>query len=255
MGEKQSLSPFAVALTEARLARALSIDETAKATLLSDKQILGLESDDYSYFYNVSFGIRSAETYATFLGVDLSLEGAPSRGTLDPVPLVTSVDQTSSPIKHHKLIGGRSGLLSALAVVIVFLLAYMLLPFDKNERADRAVERASESNDISSPVIGNQSQSIEPIVKKDDSIVWDRDAKENRFFIVVNKQTWISAKDSLNTSLIDGVQKPTTGTRVVGKKPFTVVVEDAEAVEIYYLGNRVRPDGKIFPGILVTVRR
>lgn len=76
-GRDPRVIAFAVALRQARLARALSINDVAKATLLSDKQILGLENDDYSYFYNGLFASRSADAYAAFLGVDFNLDGAP----------------------------------------------------------------------------------------------------------------------------------------------------------------------------------
>lgn len=82
---------------------------------------------------------------------------------------------------------------------------------------------------------------------------WDRTAKENRFFIVINKATAISAKDSLGASLLSGPQQPTTGRRVVGKKPFHILVEDAEAVEIYYLGSRIRPNRQKIPDISVAI--
>jgi hypothetical protein len=71
MRESRSLSPFAGALRQARLSRALSIDDVARTTLLSDKQILGLENDDYSYFYNGLFAARSADACAALLGVDV----------------------------------------------------------------------------------------------------------------------------------------------------------------------------------------
>ncbi len=73
----KDLSAFASALRETRCVRSLTIDDVAKALLLSDKQILGLESDDLSYFYSRNYAERAALSYATLLGVDVALPGAP----------------------------------------------------------------------------------------------------------------------------------------------------------------------------------
>ncbi|MEY3466370.1 MAG: Helix-turn-helix domain [Pseudomonadota bacterium] len=73
----QSVSPFAVALREARLRRSLTIADVAAKTLLSDKQIVGLENDDLSYFYGAAFANKAAATYAALLEVDPALPGGP----------------------------------------------------------------------------------------------------------------------------------------------------------------------------------
>lgn len=123
MEEERSLSAFAVALRQARLSRALSVSDGVKATLLSDKQILGLENDDYSYFYNSAFAYRSAATYAKFLDVDLALEGAPSQDNRQPPRLVASIETASKSNKSPTLSGSRYRPVLVLGL-LVFLLAY-----------------------------------------------------------------------------------------------------------------------------------
>lgn len=44
MEAERSLSPFAVAMRQARLSKTLAIADVMKATLLSDRQIIGLET-------------------------------------------------------------------------------------------------------------------------------------------------------------------------------------------------------------------
>lgn len=289
MGEIRALSPFAVALRQARLARALSINDVAKATLLSDKQILGLENDDYSYFYNGLFASRSADAYAAFLGVDFNLDGAPSREAVEYPKLVVSIDKTGTSKKHTKLSVLFSSSVFWFLLIGALLLAYGLhssemigsreqpvaareagssrpMPSDKSVVSDStfrsfddttpevtSVEWVPESTKVLPP-IDTLTPPTEPETTNIDLPEWDRYAKENRFFIIINKQTWISAKDSRNNSLMDGVQAPTFGKRVEGRNPFSIVLDDADAVEIYYLGNRVRPNRNTFPGIVVTVR-
>ena len=294
MRDDRSLSPFAVALRQARLSRALSINDVVKAILLSDKQVLGLENDDYSYFYNMSYAATAAESYASFLGVDVRLEGAPSRDKQQPPRLVTSIDKTSTSAKPQRLFDSPRRPFIWFALIVLFLLVYVIRSCEDAEVTSQAIavdeqslqsrylneqapldETVSDASDISRSeaasvewvpdvnevatpaisAISNPKLQIPPKPEKNESLEWDRDAKENRFFIVINKQTWISARDSLNSSLMDGVQKPTTGRRVIGKKPFVVVLEDPNAVEIYYLKNRIRPGNSGNSGISVAVRR
>lgn len=288
-GEKL-LSPFAVALRQARLSKSLSISESMKATLLSDKQILGLENDDYSYFYNISYAAIAAETYAKFLGVDLTLEGAPSRDNMQSPRLVTSIDRGSTTKKRQRLFEGRYSPLFWFFLIVIFLLVYVIRSCEDREVSNQiiavddqllqrrypneetlqeeavidatgastseaaSVEWVPDVKAVPKPAISDPQPAIAPRSVKNDSQEWDRDAKENRFFIIINKQTWISAKDSLNKVLIEGTPQPTTGRRVIGKKPFLIVLEDPSAVEIYYLGSRIRPGNTGNPGISVVER-
>lgn len=289
MGEICALSPFAVALRQARLARALSINDVAKATLLSDKQILGLENDDYSYFYNGLFASRSADAYAAFLGVDCNLDGAPSREAVEYPKLVFSIDKTGTSKKHTKLPVLFSSSVFWFLLIGALALAYGLhscemigsceqpvaaretgssrpMHSDNSVVSDStfgssddttpeatSVEWVPESTKVPPP-IDTPTPPTELATTNIDLPEWDRDAKENRFFIIINKQTWISAKDSLNKVLIEGTPQPTTGRRVIGKKPFLIVLEDPSAVEIYYLGSRIRPGNTGNPGISVVER-
>ena len=289
MAEERSLSPFAVALRQSRLSRALSVSDGVKATLLSDKQILGLENDDYSYFYNSAFAYRSAATYAKFLDVDLALEGAPSQDNRQLPRLVVSIETTSKSNKSRRLSGSRYRPVFFLGLLVVLLLAYVFRSSHSTSSANQEVTsrvienlpRPSPSPEAATPTL--------PIAMNDDPtstatppdaetvqlrvapatiesipqstaqleisqpLEWDQTAKENRFFIVINKATAISARDSLGTSLLSGLQQPTTGRRVVGKKPFEILVSDAEAVEIYYLGARIRPNRQNSPDISVAI--
>lgn len=289
MDKERSLSAFAVALRKARLSRALSVSDGVKVTLLSDKQILGLENDDHSYFYNSAFAYRSAATYAKFLDVDLALEGAPLQNNRQLPRLVASIENASKSNKSPVLSGSRYQPVFFLGLLVFFLLAYVFRSSYSTSRADQemasqVVENLPQSppsvkaatptlpiamddvpssmaapSDDEAAMFGGAPPTIESIPRSNDQLKiskpleWDRTAKENRFFIVINKATTISAIDSLRTSLLSGLQQPTTGRRVVGKKPFEILVSDAEAVEIYYLGARIRPDRENISDISVAI--
>lgn len=63
------LREFARALRSARTLRQMSVDTASRECLLSDKQILGLETADLRPFYSAAYARRGAERYARFLGV------------------------------------------------------------------------------------------------------------------------------------------------------------------------------------------
>jgi len=70
MSDAQSrMTEFARALRQARTLRKLSVEHVSRECLLSDKQILGLETADLRPFYSPTYAARGAERYAKFLGV------------------------------------------------------------------------------------------------------------------------------------------------------------------------------------------
>ncbi len=289
MRESRTLSPFAVALRQARLSRALSINDVTKATLLSDKQVLGLENDDYSYFYNGLFASRSADIYAAFLGVDFKLDGAPSREATEPPKLVVSIDKTGAAKNHKKRPGLFSSSVFWFLLICTLLLAYGLhscemigsreqpvavreagspLPMasDRSVVSDSTLgsfdDTAPEATSVER-VPGNQSptSSEERLAEETKStnnlhtlVGVGPDAKETRFFIVIKALTSVTAKDATGKTLIDGEQQPIGGRRVSGEPPFLISLADPDVVEVYYLGSRIRPGRSDIVGIRVVTK-
>jgi len=106
MERDNTLSELATALRTARNLRGLSIEETSKLLLMSDKQIVGLENDDHSHFYTPYFAEKATTSYAEFLGLDTSLyKIAPIISALNPdpphTPLHSKGQQRISALKAH----------------------------------------------------------------------------------------------------------------------------------------------------------
>ncbi len=59
-------------LSQARLAKRLTIDEVAHATKLRPDKIVSLENDDFSRFGSLAYGKGFLQIYARYLGVDIS---------------------------------------------------------------------------------------------------------------------------------------------------------------------------------------
>src|SRR3954447_14416609 len=61
-------------LSQARLAKQLTIDEAAHATKLRPDKIVALENDDLARFGSLAYGKGFLQMYARYLGVDISDE-------------------------------------------------------------------------------------------------------------------------------------------------------------------------------------
>jgi cytoskeletal protein RodZ len=59
-------------LSQARLAKHLTIDEVAHATKLRPDKIVALENDDFSRFGSLAYGKGFLQIYARYLGIDLT---------------------------------------------------------------------------------------------------------------------------------------------------------------------------------------
>lgn len=268
--QPRGVSPFADALRRARLHRSLTIGDVSRETLLSDRQIVGLENDDLSYFYTPAFAEKAAQSYAALLRVDPSLDGGPPYGRPGSAAITTSLIASPSIVKPPST-AWRLPLIG-FTLICLSLAAYagrtfwpseplaprLAPPLAPKMTATAIVEPPLELSPpsmppsvappVPAPVVAPEP--VAPVVIPNAADL--ADAKANRFFLVITRQTTISARDGRGMLLLSGVQQPTSGKRVSGAPPFDIAIADDAAVEIYYLGNRVRPDRPPVAGITVS---
>jgi hypothetical protein len=103
--------------------------------------------------------------------------------------------------------------------------------------------------------VATPAAAIEPTGHLDSTLTPVPDDREHRFFLVVTRDVTIRAKDVYGTVLLNGLQRPDGGRRVVGEPPFEVEVSNEDAVEIYYRGQRIRPGANTYDGIVASVVR
>lgn len=283
----KDLSAFASALRETRCVRSLTIDDVAKALLLSDKQILGLESDDLSYFYSRTYAERAALSYATLLGVDVALPGAPPYQAPEQASSYKTVllDHDVKKQSSFSRISAPSIAIGIVLLAIAFIAATFFSEPTRQEQTESGVttESTLEENEIveladapesslpqqEDPVIDDnvsvESDSL-PVTKSEPPVVpmvqnevseiaatvetrSNASDKSSRFFIVITRRTVITAKDADGVTILSGEQAMTKGRRVTGTPPFSIEVGDPDAVEVYYLGSRIRPGRNDIEGI------
>ena len=286
----KDLSAFASALRETRCVRSLTIDDVAKALLLSDKQILGLESDDLSYFYSRTYAERAALSYATLLGVGVALPGAPPYQAPEQASSYKTVllDHDVKKQSSFSRISAPSIAIGIVLLAIAFIAATFFSEPTRQEQTESGVttESALEENEIveladapesslpqqEDPVIDDnvsvESDSL-PVTKSEPPVVpmvqnevseiaatvetrSNASDKSSRFFIVITRRTVITAKDADGVTILSGEQAMTKGRRVTGTPPFSIEVGDPDAVEVYYLGSRIRPGRTDIDGIRLS---
>jgi hypothetical protein len=281
------VSEFANALRAARFARGTSVVDAANFLLLSDKQIIGLESDDLSYFYTRAYAERAAISYAKLLDVDLSLDGAPPYERFKtPLSYKTVLlDQDIRKTSQFSRLSKTTISIGLTFIAIAFLASSFLSEStsieqdnsDVRELDDAAIkqfdsglespkevvvaqtavvlEKDTADIGISSPVPIVTPDEIAPVQKEIvqniqlSENVTELPEKSSRFVIVNNRTTPVDVKDGRGRLLISGVQAPTKGKRVSGTPPFSIEVADQDAVEVYYLGSRIRPGRNDIDGI------
>jgi hypothetical protein len=253
----EGISPFAVALRDQRRRRSLTIRDITQAVLLSDKQIIGLENDDHTYFYSPAYAGRAARAYAEFLEVDVSLAGGPPYAQADELNFKTALIE--NPAKQASASRLRHLPFAIIGTTISILLAYTFhhAPSVDTETSVRALAPRIEPltrETITSSDIGQESLSAGLTPPLPSVPLINNDDKAKRFFIVIKRPTVVTARDSSGKLLMSGEYAPTGGKRISGQPPFSIILSDPEAAEIYYQGSRIRPTSQPREGITVSTQ-
>ncbi len=260
------VSEFAAALKAGREAAGLSVHHIATQLLLSDMQVLGLENDDLGVFYGVAYAERAAKAYATLLGLPDSLQGGP------PYSTSHTIDAQATPLLHGMSSAVRIGPhvpRGAIAALIVLLLIgagwsvrHFVMP--ANQAAvltvpdTQGVAPAEAAATVPVPVTPVP-VTPEPVAVVADvpaavpqppedqtpgqsmDIEADRGDKRLRFYLVIDSTAVVNAFDGEGNRLLGGRHSPMPGQSYYGTPPFSVQTNDAEAIELYYMGARIRP--------------
>jgi transcriptional regulator with XRE-family HTH domain len=256
---------FGAALRAAREARGLDTRAAATACRLSEDQVQGLEKNQSGSFYSEAYVARAARSYAAFLGVPLIGEYAQTPTMAPPAgpdAAVASTKPVTSTLRSRRSI--RIALvLIATAVVAAVVLLLVVWKWEPRRGMVQAVPEA-EPPGVRSPTAQSAAASLphddaslrqiaapspvtEPVpapapAPAPASAVHGRDdaAADARFFLQVFREVGLTAKDGNGRVLIHGRLSPLAGKRLTGSPPFSVVATDAEAIAVFYRGQRVR---------------
>lgn len=256
------VSEFAAALKAGREAAGLSVHHIATQLLLSDMQVLGLENDDLGVFYGVAYAERAAKAYAAVLGLPDSLQGGP------PYSTAHSIDAQATPLLDGMGSAVRIGPhvpRGAIATLVLLLLvgagwsvrhfvmpvappAVMTMPDTQGVApAEAAVmvpvpvtpEPVAVVADV--PAAAEPEQPVDQTPGQSMDIEADRGDKRLRFYLVIDATAVVNAFDGEGNRLLGGRHSPMPGQSYYGTPPFSVQTNDAEAIELYYMGARIRP--------------
>ncbi len=256
------VSEFAAALKAGREAAGLSVHQVAGQLLLSEMQVVGLENDDLGVFYGVAYAERAAKAYAAVLGLPDSLQGGP------PYSTSHSIDAQATPLLDGMGSAVRIGPhvpRGAIATVVLLLLvgagwgvrhfvmpvappAVMTMPDTQGVApAEAAVmvpvpvtpEPVAVVADV--PAAAEPEQPVDQTPGQSMDIEADRGDKRLRFYLVIDATAVVNAFDGEGNRLLGGRHSPMPGQSYYGTPPFSVQTNDAEAIELYYMGARIRP--------------
>ncbi|MCX7034950.1 MAG: helix-turn-helix domain-containing protein [Proteobacteria bacterium] len=258
------VSEFAAALKAGREAAGLSVHQVAGQLLLSEMQVVGLENDDLGVFYGVAYAERAAKAYAARLGLPDSLQGGP------PYSTAHSIDAQATPLLDGMGSAVRIGPhvpRGAIAVLVLLLLVgagwsvrHFVMPANQPAMLTMpdtlGVAPAEASAPVSAPVpvpteaapvVADVPAAAEPEQPVDQTpgqsmdIEADRGDKRLRFYLVIDATAVVNAFDGEGNRLLGGRHSPMPGQSYYGTPPFSVQTNDAEAIELYYMGARIRP--------------
>ena len=255
------VSAFAEALRAGREAKGWTVPKVANQLLLSDMQVYGLEADDHSAFYGTAYAQRAAIAYAALLELQPDLPGGPPFTSGQPL------DAQAAPLLHSLRSATRIGpqfprslIAGAGLVLVVAAGLWVRHAVVSATRNTAAVAATTDTQGVAPaeaavvpvaapvaldpptpPQSAEQSPADDPLVDSTPDAETDRGDKSLRFYLVINSTAVVNAFDGEGNRLLGGRQSPMPGQSYAGKPPFSLQTNDAEAIELYYMGSRVRP--------------
>ena len=217
---------------DARANLNLSIEEVASKSLINIKYIKAIESGDYSDFPSEVFSRAYFKKYTTFLNLKLDFPAIYLTENRKNKIIIKSFPISSQPI--FKL------LISSLIIVILLVTVFLFLnSTDKNQIKNEpniVITKASEANILKIIQDVQINFDINDEIKSNNQI--EDTFNEGKILLYFKDECWIEIYS--NEELIE-YQLFNSGDNfsMTIKKPFTIVVGNAEAVTGSYEGSNI----------------
>ena len=210
----------------------LSIEEAASNSLINIKYIKAIESGDYSNFPSEGFSRAYFRKYATFLNLKLDFPAIYATENRKNKIINKSFPVSSQPI--YKL------LISSLIIVIILVTVFLFLnPADKNQIKNDPnilITKASEANILKIIQDVQMNFDINEEIKSNNQI--EDNFNEGKILLYFKDECWIEIYS--NEELIEyQLFKSGDNFSMAIRKPFTIVVGNAEAVIGSYEGSNI----------------
>ena len=210
----------------------LSIEEAASNSLINIKYIKAIESGDYSNFPSEGFSRAYFRKYATFLNLKLDFPAIYATENRKNKIINKSFTVSSQPI--YKL------LISSLMIVILLVTVFVFLnTTDKNQIKNDSnilITKASEANILKIIQDVQMNFDINEEIKSNNQI--EDNFNDGKILLYFKDECWIeiySNKELIEYQLFNSGDNFS----MTIKKPFTIVVGNAEAVIGSYEGSNI----------------
>ena len=210
----------------------LSIEEAASKSLINIKYIKAIESGDYSDFPSEGFSRAYFRKYVTFLNLKLDFPAIYATENRKNKIIKKSFPISSQPI--YKL------LISSLIIVMILITVFLFLKAtDKNQIKNDSnilITKVSEANMLKIIQDVQMNFDINEEIKSNNQI--ENNFNEAKILLYFKDECWIEIYS--NEELIE-YQLFNSGDNfsMTIKKPFTIVVGNAEAVTGSYEGSNI----------------
>ena len=210
----------------------LSIEEVASKSLINIKYIKAIESGDYSDFPSEGFSRAYFRKYATFLNLKLDFPAIYETENRKNKIIKKSFPISSKPI--YKL------LISSLIIVILLVTFFLFInSTDKNKIKNDPnilITKASEANILKIIQDVQMNFGINEEIKSNNQI--EDNVNESKILLYFKDECWIEIYS--NEKLIEyQLFNSEDNFSMTIKKPFTIVVGNAEAVVGSYEGSNI----------------
>ena len=210
----------------------LSIEEAASKSLINIKYIKAIESGDYSDFPSEGFSRAYFRKYVTFLNLKLDFPAIYATENRKNKIIKKSFPISSQPI--YKL------LISSLIIVMILITVFLFLKAtDKNQIKNDSnilITKVSEANMLKIIQDVQMNFDINEEIKSNNQI--ENNFNEAKILLYFKDECWIEIYS--NEELIEyQLFKSGDNFSMTIRKPFTIVVGNAEAVTGSYEGSNI----------------
>lgn len=239
------------ALRRAREARALTVAEAAEALKLRPRQIEAIERGDFASFKGLAYARGFVRNYARHLGIDPQPLLAAMREASGGEPVnLTPPSNADGEMPRGAAMRSVPVSLAVLAVVALIALVSVLLydryPFVLTGAGTPAqpvapvaatpvtpAPPASAPAPVAAQPAAPETAAVEPVAQP---LAAASDA--HRLRLRFAKKSWVEITDGSGTVLLSGTEPAGSERTVEGAPPLSLVIGNADAVELSY-GDRV----------------
>jgi cytoskeleton protein RodZ len=201
----------------------LSLADVTRQLRLSERQLRALERDDYGELPGPVFVRGFIRNYARLLRLDPQ----PLVDAIEPPPSAPPAAAEVHPLAEIRMGTPRVWLYGLGAVAVALLVAIYFIAQRDFDAQVTAVQTAAPKPAVPAPTAIEQRSEIPPPTLQDD------------IKLVFKREAFVEIRDASGKPLLNKNNPAGSSQTVVGKPPYSLVIGNAEHVEMTYQGENI----------------